>query len=307
MAGGPRWRRRLGALNPEITALRSTRSLRWLAANYDRRIIFMSTCSVYGARDAVPDEDSPAAPPFRVRAQLAAEEHLRNSDALIFGLGTLFDVGDLFSRSSRPGCEHLTVRALPRAISVLGGDRSGPSCVRDAAKAVVTPGDVSIEVFNLQRRMCASSIRHQVRNHFPILAIEQTPMKFRTRETIASAARRRGGPGFKANARSTMRIEEVKSLLVSLGFWDVENPRYTNQAFLAKFMTHHDVVSGMSPPPLDSSPGAHARRPLCRRSRAPEFRERFFIRNTSSGSYIVTNHRAGFVRAAWHKLEEPSM
>ncbi len=50
------------ALNPEIAAEINHTSLSWLARTFDGRIIFLSTCSVYGAQDRELDEDSPTDP-----------------------------------------------------------------------------------------------------------------------------------------------------------------------------------------------------------------------------------------------------
>src|SRR5687768_15321629 len=50
------------ALNPEIAVEVNQETVRWLAQHFDGRIIFLSTCSVYGAHDAILDETSPTNP-----------------------------------------------------------------------------------------------------------------------------------------------------------------------------------------------------------------------------------------------------
>src|SRR2546427_3670440 len=84
------------ALNPEVSVAINQESVHWLAEHYDGRIVFMSTCSVYGAQDKVLDETSPVNP-LSVYAvtKLAAEGYLQNKNAIIFRLGTLFGVGDV--------------------------------------------------------------------------------------------------------------------------------------------------------------------------------------------------------------------
>jgi len=49
-------------LYPDLTEELNVESVKWLAANFDRRIIFMSTCSVYGAQDGLLTEASPFNP-----------------------------------------------------------------------------------------------------------------------------------------------------------------------------------------------------------------------------------------------------
>ena len=83
------------AADPELTVDVNEGSVVWLVRNFDRRIIFTSTCSVYGANEGVLDEDSPLNPlSLYARTKLNAERHLANSPAIIFRLGTLFGVAD---------------------------------------------------------------------------------------------------------------------------------------------------------------------------------------------------------------------
>ena len=237
------------ALNPEISLAINQEPLRWLAANYHRRIVFMSTCSVYGAQDAVLDETSPTDPlSVYASTKLAAEEYLRESDAITFRLGTLFGVGDLFSRIRLDLVVNaLTVRAhCQGSIRVFGGDQFRPLLhVRDAARAVAknlaTPHR---GVFNLHgKNVRIIDLAYHVRNHFPGLVLDQTAMTFHdTRNYRVSSDRARGMLGFRAIYSIDEGIEEVKALLTSNRLKDVENPRYVNHAFLAKFNTHEALV-----------------------------------------------------------------
>ncbi|MCE1189525.1 MAG: NAD-dependent epimerase/dehydratase family protein, partial [Ignavibacteria bacterium] len=43
-------------LNPDLTIAVNQESVKWLSENFDGRIVFMSTCSVYGAQDKELDE-----------------------------------------------------------------------------------------------------------------------------------------------------------------------------------------------------------------------------------------------------------
>lgn len=237
------------ALNPDITAAINQESVKWLAQNYSGRIIFTSTCSVYGAQDAVLDETS-LANPLSVYAvtKLAAEEYLHDKNATIFRLGTLFGVGDQFSRIRLDLIVNtLTVRAhRHHKISVFGGDQFRPLLhVRDAAQAIaeclVSP---HTGVYNLHRQnVRIIDLAYQVRNHFPDLVIEQTPMKFQdTRNYRVSSEKAQKTLGFKAVHSIDEGIEEVKDLLDSNRLKDVDAPRYTNQAFLSMFNTHKGIA-----------------------------------------------------------------
>jgi nucleoside-diphosphate-sugar epimerase len=241
------------ALNPEISTSINQESVKWLAEHFDGRIIFMSTCSVYGAQDATLDETSPTNPlSVYAATKLAAEEFLAGSNAIIFRLGTLFGVGDLFSRIRLDLVVNtLTVRAHCQGkISVFGGDQFRPLLhVRDAAQAVVDNLTTSnTGIFNLHRQnVRIIDLAYQVRNHFPDLIIDQTPMKFQdSRNYRVSSDRARKILNFKLAYSIDDGIEEIKELLDSSRLRDIDNPRYTNQAFLSKFNTHQDLQIGVA-------------------------------------------------------------
>ena len=116
-------------LNPDVSFDVNETSIQWLAKRYDGRIIFTSTCSVYGAQDGELDESSYTNPLSEyASSKLAAEKYLQKKNALIFRLGTLFGVGDTFSRIRLDLVVNtLTVRAYKdNALKVFGGDQYRP-------------------------------------------------------------------------------------------------------------------------------------------------------------------------------------
>lgn len=87
------------AADPELTYAVNTEAVKWLSENFDGRIVFPSTCSVYGAQDGLLDEHSPTNPlSVYATSKLQAEEYLKGKNAVIFRLGTVFGVSDEFSR-----------------------------------------------------------------------------------------------------------------------------------------------------------------------------------------------------------------
>jgi nucleoside-diphosphate-sugar epimerase len=233
------------ALNPDISIAINQEPVKYLAEHYKGRIIFMSTCSVYGAQDAVLDESSPTKP-LSVYAvtKLAAENYLKDKNALTFRLGTLFGVGDNFARIRLDLVVNtITVRAQRQGkISVFGGDQFRPLLhVKDAARAAVDNlNTTATGIFNLTRQnVRIIDLAYQVRNHFPDLVIEQTPMMFQdTRNYRVSIEKAQKILGFKSLYSIDDGIEEIKELLESSRLKDTDNPRYTNQTFLSMFNTH---------------------------------------------------------------------
>ena len=237
-------------LNPEVTIDVNQEAVAWLTRHFDRRIIFMSTCSVYGAQDKVElDEDAPTAPlSVYAATKLAAEAYLRDSKALTFRLGTLFGVGDEFSRIRLDLVVNtLTVRAWQSGkITVFGGDQFRPLLhVMDVAQAVVSNIETSATgVFNLHRQnVRIVDLAYQLRNHFPDLVIEKTPMKFQdSRNYRVRSDKAYQLLGFRASHSIDQGIEEMKYLVENHRIKDLLNPRYTNQVFLSMFNTHKEVA-----------------------------------------------------------------
>lgn len=239
-------------LNPEISVAVNQESVRWVSQNFGGRIIFMSTCSVYGAQDGVVlDENSPTGPlSVYAATKLEAERSLAGKNAISFRLGTLYGVGDDFSRVRLDLVVNtLTVRAWQTGkITVFGGDQFRPLLhVKDAARAAVeNVGTAASGVFNLHRQnVRIVDLAYQVRNHFPDVEIEHTPMKFQdSRNYRVSSMRAKEELAFVPMHSIDEGIEDVKLLLESNRLKDVRNPRYANQAFLARVNTHEEVAAG---------------------------------------------------------------
>lgn len=226
-------------LNPDLTIAVNQESVKWLAQNFDKRIIFMSTCSVYGAQDKELDELSPKNPlSLYASTKLKAEEYLRDKNAIIFRLGTLFGVGDLYSRIRLDLVVNiLTVKAYTAGkISVFGGDQFRPLLhVKDVARAVL----MNLEsehtgVYNLHRQnVRIRDLAYQVRMHFPDIVIEETEMPFQdTRNYRVCGDKARKVFGYKSIHSIDEGIDELKYLIETKRIKNLNSPRYSNQAYL---------------------------------------------------------------------------
>lgn len=226
-------------LNPDLTIAVNQESVKWLAQNFDKRIIFMSTCSVYGAQDKELDELSPKNPlSLYASTKLKAEEYLRDKNAIVFRLGTLFGVGDLYSRIRLDLVVNiLTVKAYTVGkISVFGGDQFRPLLhVKDVARAVL----MNLEsehtgVYNLHRQnVRIRDLAYQVRMHFPDIVIEETEMPFQdTRNYRVCGDKARKVFGYKSIHSIDEGIDELKYLIETKRIKNLNSPRYSNQAYL---------------------------------------------------------------------------
>lgn len=130
------------AIDPELTTQVNevaTGKIADLCAFYNKRMVFASTCSVYGANNDLLTEDSPTNPlSLYAGTKLKAEEHVRRvPNHYIFRLGTLFG---LSTPHARLRCDLvaniLTYRAMSgQVLKVFGGEQWRPILhVRDAGE-----------------------------------------------------------------------------------------------------------------------------------------------------------------------------
>lgn len=233
------------AINPDISTELNHLALAWMAENFDGRIIFMSTCSVYGAQDGVLDEKSPINP-LSVYAvtKFAAEVHLKNKNAVIFRLGTLFGVSDEFSRVRFDLVVNtMTAKAYAEGkLAVFGGAQYRPLLhVKDAAAAIMAALEADHKgIYNLHKtNVKISELADEVQLQFPKIEVEKVKMKFEdSRNYRVSSDLAKKTFGFAPKYTPADGIAELKKILEDGRIRDLNNARYTNQLFLSQFNTH---------------------------------------------------------------------
>lgn len=103
----------------------------------EKHLVFMSTCSVYGAQDGLLDENSPTNPlSTYAETKLKAEREILKKNGTIFRLGTVFGLGDTYSRLRMDLVVNvLTMRAVRnKEITINGGEQWRPIiAVKDIA------------------------------------------------------------------------------------------------------------------------------------------------------------------------------
>lgn len=232
-------------INPDITVEINNDTVGWLAEHYDGRIIFTSTCSVYGAMDGTLDEKSPTNP-LSVYAvtKLAAEKKLRGKNAMVFRLGTLFGLSDEYSRIRLDLVVNtLTVKAHSEGkLKIYGGKQYRPILhVKDAAQAIVSNLNAKhVGIYNIHRQNTKiADLAGEVQKHFPKLKIEKVDMKFEdSRNYRVSSEKSKKAFGFTPKLTAQDGIIELKKILDEGRIKDLNNPLYTNQSYLSKFGAH---------------------------------------------------------------------
>jgi len=230
------------AINPTLTHEINSETVKNLVKNFKGKIVFLSTCSVYGAQEGVLDENSEVNPLSEyASSKLIAEKYLADSDSIIFRLGTLFGIGDKFSRIRLDLVVNiLTTKAyIDKKMSVFGGEQWRPLLhVKDVANAIAHTLDTQTNgVFNLHyKNFKIIEIANEIKNKINDVEIETTPLPFQdARNYQVSSEKLKDATGFQATVDLTQGIDEMYELISSNRIKDINDPRYSNQNFLQKY------------------------------------------------------------------------
>lgn len=230
------------AINPALTHEINSETVKNLAKNFKGKIVFLSTCSVYGAQEGILDESSEVNPLSEyASSKLIAEKYLADSDSIIFRLGTLFGIGDKFSRIRLDLVVNiLTTKAyIDKKMSVFGGEQWRPLLhVKDVANAIAHTLDTQTNgVFNLHyKNFKIIEIANEIKNKITDVEIETTPLPFQdARNYQVSSEKLKDATGFQATVDLTQGINEMYELISSNRIKDINDPRYSNQNFLQKY------------------------------------------------------------------------
>ena len=229
-------------IDPKLTNEINFKSVEFLSQNFNGRIVFFSTCSVYGAQNQLLNENSSVNPlSLYASTKLKAENALKNKNAIIFRLGTLFGLSDKFARLRMDLVVNtLTAKAfIENKINVFGGEQYRPLLhVRDAAKAIhESISSKEVGIFNLSLdNFKIIDIANAIKDHFPSLEILIEDIPFQdTRNYRVDNSKSLNLLNFKADILLLDGIKEIKKLLMETRIKDINNPRYTNQKYLQIF------------------------------------------------------------------------
>ncbi len=232
-------------INKEDTLLINTNCVKWLSNNFDGRIIFFSTCSVYGAQSGILDENSQLNPlSLYAKTKLDAEKILKNKNATIFRLGTLFGVGDTYSRLRMDLVVNLlTMKAhFNRELTIFGGNQYRPLLhVKDVARAVKAAikfnkkGIYNLKYDNYKIIELAKIIKKSFKNK---IKIKKTEMMFQdTRNYMVSSKLFDKTFKFKPKYNIEYGVQEILELINTNRIKNFDDIRYTNQLYLKKYGT----------------------------------------------------------------------
>lgn len=224
------------AQDPELTYELNTEAVKWLSKNFEGRIVFPSTCSVYGAQDGLLDENSPTNPlSVYAASKLQAESYLKNKNAMIFRLGTVFGVSDEFSRLRLDLVVNtMTAKAYAEGkLKVFGGEQYRPLIhVKSIAKSMIDAlTSEKIGIYNLaEANYKISDIAEEVAR-VTEAQVETVDMKFEDSRNYRVKIQ------YMIPRSLESGINEILEVMPRIK--DPENPRYSNAAYMKVYHAHN--------------------------------------------------------------------
>lgn len=244
-------------VNPEVTVDINRNAVKYLSENFDGRIIYMSTCSVYGAMQGeisdskkaslgILDENAPMNP-LSVYAvtKMESEAFLKHKNAVIFRLGTLHGMSDRYSRIRLDLVLNiLTLKAHHLGkLNVFGGEQYRPLLhVRDVAKAIVANIETyNTGIYNLAKEnVKIIDLAQKVIEYFPNAQLEITDISFEdSRNYSVSWQKAVSDFGFNPQLTIDDTVKELIEIFKQGRIKDVNDARYSNGFFLNQHRPAH--------------------------------------------------------------------
>ena len=232
------------AIKPQLTKEINQDSVQFISQKFDGRIIFTSTCSVYG-KNKLPVTELTRTNPLSVYAKtkLEAEKFLKSKNNLIFRIGTAFGISDTYSRIRMDlAINYMTMNAVKnKKLTIYGGKQYRPFIhVQDIGKIIVNNlqteylGTYNLASFNTTILELAKMIHKET-----ACKTEITEQKFQDDRSY-NAIVKKGIKDkiFTNQTRYTIPygIQEIKELILSRRIKNIDLELYSNEKFLLKVM-----------------------------------------------------------------------
>ncbi|MCK4553851.1 NAD(P)-dependent oxidoreductase [Candidatus Parcubacteria bacterium] len=228
--------------NPIVTTDINLTSLQWLVRNYKGKIIFASTCSVYGINNDVLDEYAPMNPlsHYAETKVIAEKEIIENNDNyLIFRLGTLYGIGDRYSRLRLDLVVNvLTKRAtVGEILNVFGGGQWRPLLhVKDVARAMAFSIENKINgLFNLSdKNYKICDIAEDIKKVIPDSKLNFENINFEDLRNYKVSSEKFKSLGWRPKYTLEYGIREIYNAIKDARIKDPNHPVYSNVDYIKK-------------------------------------------------------------------------
>lgn len=215
----------------------------------NKHVIFMSTCSVYGAQDGILNEESETNPlSSYASTKLQAEKHVLRLGGTVFRLGTVFGLGDTYSRIRMDLVVNvLTMKAIKDGeITINGGEQWRPIiAVKDIAEYVTEACEEKYNgIYILSKEnVIIRELGERVASLIPDTKINYTEISFQDARNYR-VDNTKSLNTFKYKAKVTVE-EEVSKMMKMFKDGRVQNPEdklYHNGAFLKDKKEKNELV-----------------------------------------------------------------
>ena len=228
------------AVNIEYTKEVNVDSLKWLVDHYDGKIIYMSTCSVYGINPQLLTETSETNPlSLYARTKLDCEAYIkeRHDDWLIFRLGTLHGVGDTYSRPRLDLVVNILSykAATGQPLSVFGGEQWRPLLhVKDVGNAILFGLDKQINgLHNLvDENHTIAEVAEKIKEIIPNTEIAYEDIPFEDLRDYRVKRSNFNKLGFEPQFSLEDAVIEMRDLFYQKRLLNPENPIYYNVNYM---------------------------------------------------------------------------
>jgi nucleoside-diphosphate-sugar epimerase len=235
------------AQDPELTREINVLALDQFIKKTKRRVIFTSTCSVYGSQEGLLTEDS-STNPLSVYAttKLEAEKIVLDNNGLAFRLGTLFGLGDRFSRIRLDLVVNvLTLRAFrDKKLTVFGGDQWRPLlAVSEVAEYLVEAIEkTENDVYNIKfKNYKLLDLAKEIQKIFPETRLEITDMKFEDlRNYQVDSSKVDKVFSYRPHITIEQEVERILSLFKDHRIKDPNDSVYYNATYLKNLVNKAD-------------------------------------------------------------------
>lgn len=230
------------SVNPELTKELNVDTVKWLVDNFNGKIVFPSTCSVYGVNnDLITEGAEPNPLSLYAATKLEAERYVlqNKSNALVFRLGTLFGLGDLHSRMRLDLVANiLSMKAASgKPLTVFGGQQWRPLLhVRDVSTAILHGIENEISgLYNLSyENFVISDLAKEIRNVIPDCSVTYTEMKFEDLRNYRVSNQKFLDTGWKPRFNIRDGISQISNLIYEKRVKNVNDLVYSNAAYMRK-------------------------------------------------------------------------
>lgn len=231
------------AVDPFLTQSINSDSVKWLVDNFpNKKIIFTSTCSVYGVNNDLIDEETKPNPiSIYAETKLEAEQYIvqNHNNYLIFRLGTLFGLGDEHSRIRFDLVANVLTKkaSLNQPITVFGGEQWRPLLhVRDVSTAIDFGIDNNINgLYNLSYgNYIIKDIAQEIKKCIPDAEIVYQDMQFEDMRNYKVKNDKYIQFGWKPQFSIQDGIKELKTIVDEKRVKKLDDPIYSNEGYLNK-------------------------------------------------------------------------